>query len=519
MYFDIMETAQSDNIFQKDHFEQLKAQNEVLKAQLMSTSLIHELTKVLHSCTNLEGIIKTVLLAIQEILEFDRVILFEINKNEFCLTPGVSAGVTENLFQGISIPIGFDGGEITDALFLNRHILVEETDKTDDVFFKSLKSESYLVIPLVSKVNKKCWDAKQCQKTMCPAHGSFNPYCWSIAGSGQMCGASTEDDRRAGCISCPIFKVEGVLWMDRVNRKTPITSDDITILTAIINLAGIVIENFRILDAFDKANTNLQQANKQLKIVNHDLQLAHAKINSDLEHARNIQQGLLPQDLGDTAEFSLGARYLSADAVGGDYYDVFSIATGVYGLVVADVSGHGVASALIMSMAKVLLKTFVENEQSPQKTLERINQTFLTEIKTDNFVTIFYAVLDTNNHILRYTSAGHCPILFLNREEKTCSQVKADGLFMGVFPDMMLSESKQEYTPGSVRLVLYTDGLIEAKNQVDEMFSVERLSQCAINSLEITPKDAVDFILDEQKSFCGDNMAPEDDITLLVIDL
>ena len=157
---------------------------------------------------------------------------------------------------------------------------------------------------------------------------------------------------------------------------------------------------------------------------------------------------------------------------GGDYYDAFSISEGVYGLVVADVSGHGVASALIMSMVKVLLKSIVLEEKSPQKTLELINQTFLSEIKTDNFVTIFYAVLDTNNHVLHYTSAGHCPVLLFNRQTRSCDIIKADGLFLGVFPDMMLSESKFEYIPGTVRLVLYTDGLTEAKNKKEEMYGL-----------------------------------------------
>ena len=338
-------------------------------------------------------------------------------------------------------------------------------------------------------------------------------------GSGLLIEAASEDERRKACINCTCFKVEGVLWMDRSVRKSAFTSDDITTLAAIVNLAGIVIDHFRILHALDRANTNLQHTNDKLKIVNHDLQLAQARIRADLEHARSIQQGLLPQDLSDTADFSLGAHYLSADAVGGDYYDVFCIAPGVYGLVVADVSGHGVASALIMSMVKVLLKTFATDQHSPQKTLERINQTFLSEIKTDNFVTIFYAVLDTRNNILRFTSAGHCPVLFLDRTSKSCTLVKADGLFMGVFPDMMLSETAYEYTSGAIRLVLYTDGLIEAKAESDEMYGVERLTTSAQDSLHLQPKEAVRYILEAQKQFCGEALSAEDDLTLLVIDL
>ena len=86
----------------------LNEQNELLKSQLMNTSLIHELTKVLHSCTDFEGIIKTVLLAIQEIIEFDRVILFKINKNNFCLQPGYQVGINEEEIKALSIPLGFE---------------------------------------------------------------------------------------------------------------------------------------------------------------------------------------------------------------------------------------------------------------------------------------------------------------------------------------------------------------------------------------------------------------------------
>ena len=158
-----------------------------------------------------------------------------------------------------------------------------------------------------------------------------------------------------------------------------------------------------------------------------------------------------------------------ATEVGGDYYDVFTIEPGIYGLVVADVSGHGVASALIMSMGKILLKTFSKNEYSPQNTLEKINQAFLSEVDTDHFVTFFYAILDTQKHTLRFTSAGHCPIIMLNRKDGSSTQFKADGLFLGVFPDMMLKETELTYEPGTIRVILYTDGLIEAKNSTDQI--------------------------------------------------
>ncbi len=496
----------------------LKRQNEQLKAQLLNTSLIYELTKVLHSCTNIHDIIKTLLLGMQEIIEFDRVIFFTIDRAHFALTANAWVGIQEPEIEKIRIPLGFSGGEITDALFLNRHIVVEKPDRNNDPFYTLLSSDSYLVIPLVKKVNRKCWESKTCKKTTCPAHGGINSYCWSISGSGLLINAASEDDRRNACINCPCFKVEGVLWMDRNVRKTPVTSDDITIITASTTMAGIVIENFQIFDALEKANKSEKEINNKLKLINSELQVAYARINRDLEHARTIQQGLMPQDLEDTPQFKVGTSYQSADVVGGDYYDVFNIEPDIYGLVVADVSGHGVASALIMSMGKVLLKTFSRDEKSPQKTLERINQIFLSELKTDHFVTFFYAILDTARHTLRFTSAGHCPIILFDRSTGTSRLIKADGLFLGVFPDMMLHETELNYVPGTIRLVLYTDGLIEAKNKSEEMYGVERLRAVAEKTLTHPVKSTVNLILQNQKKFCGIQSAPEDDITLLVID-
>jgi serine phosphatase RsbU (regulator of sigma subunit) len=496
----------------------LQAQIDQLKAQLMNNSLIFELTKVMYSCTDQEGIIKTILLGIQEIINFDRVILFNFDAPHFSLRPRSWVGLQDSQIKDLSISLGFEGGEITDAIFLNRHLVVDGPDKDADPFYKQLHSETYLVIPLISKANRKCWEVKNCNKTACPAYGGYNPYCWSIPGSGQCIEAVSENEKRKACIQCGCFKVDGALWMDRTTHDTPITSDDITTLTAISNQAGIILENIRIFNALEIANNELKNANEQLKQLNHELQVAQSKIKTDLEHARTIQLGLLPQDLVGTG-FSAEAKYIPADAVGGDYYDVFQISETLYGIVVADVSGHGISSALIMSMVKVLLKTHAHSERSPQKTLEIINQTFLTEIKTDNFVTIFYAILDTRAHTLCYNSAGHCPALFLNKTNKKSAHIKADGLFLGVFPDMMLSETRYTYKPGEERLVLYTDGLTEAKNISNEMFDLLHLEEAALSSLHLPPAQAVEHILASQNEFCKLNLEYEDDITLLVIDL
>jgi serine phosphatase RsbU (regulator of sigma subunit) len=427
-----------ENIIEDSSEQSLRLQNEHLKDQLISAALINELIKVLHSCTDLQGIVKTVLLSFQDLVDFDRAMLFSINKKDFCIEPQSWVGMSDDAVKGLSIGLGFDGGDITDAIFLNRHIFVEETDPAYDIFSLRLQSKSYIVIPLLKKPTRKCWEIRNCAKKSCNCYGSVNPYCWS-------------------------------------------------------------------------------NANEVLRSTNYELELAQHKIRIDLEQARSIQQRLLPQDIESSKDYSVSTCYLAANTVGGDYYDLFKAADNVYGLIVADVSGHGIASALIMSMAKMLLKTYSKDELSPKRTLERINEAFLSEVATEHFVTIFYAIFDVQKMKIRYTSAGHCPILYINKKNGTCDLLKADGLFLGVFPDMMLSEKELDYVRGEHRLILYTDGLTEAINANAEMYGAERLISAACNTYGLDSNEALEAILKDQRDFCGQTV-PEDDVTLLIID-
>jgi len=496
----------------------LLSQNELLKSQLINASLTNELTKVLHSCTDLEGIVKTVLLSFQDLVDFDRAILFSINRDKFSLTPQNWVGFDDNAaLKRFSVPLGFDGGDITDAIFLNRHIFVEEPDTASDPFYLQYRSPSYIVIPLLKKPTHRCWEIKKCGKKHCRCYDSVNPYCWSTANSCHDAAESDEDSRRRSCLFCGAFMAEGVFWLDRNVNGKPITSDDITTLMNIITQAGLVLENFHMMNALDAANHELTNKNEILRATNHELEIAQAKIRLDLEQARSIQQRLLPKDIENSKDYSISTRYLAANTVGGDYYDLFNVAENTYGLIVADVSGHGVASALIMSMAKVLLKTYSKNETSPQKTLEHINHAFLSDAATEHFVTIFYAVFNVETKIIRYTSAGHCPIFYVNKKTGECELLKADGLFLGVFPDMLLEERELEYTPGVHRLILYTDGLTEATNSKSEMYGTDRLASAICLTTSLDSKGALEAILRDQQNFCGAEVQ-EDDITLLVID-
>ena len=498
--------------------QDLLSQNEMLKSQLINSALLNELVKVLHSCTDINGIVKTVLLSFQDLVDFDRAVLFKVNTEMFSLEPSNWVGIDDSEAERLTVPLGFDGGDITDAIFLNKHIFVDEPDRDSDIFSRELQSRSYIVAPLLRKPTRKCYEIKGCEKKSCRCYGSVNPYCWSTAHSCGDDNSVSEDEKRRTCIACPAFSAKGVFWLDRKNNGAPITSDDITFLTNIITLAGLVFDNFSMMNALDEANHGLTTANEKLRKVNCELEIAQTNIRLDLEHARSIQQKLLPQEIMTSSKHhDIGSRYLAANSVGGDYYDLFNISDDAYGVIVADVSGHGVASALIMSMFKVLLKIYSRNETSPQKTLEQINDLFISEVATEHFVTVFYAVVSTATQKVRYSSAGHCPIIYLHKPTGRCAMLKTDGLFLGVFPDMLMLEKETDYIPGEHRMVLYTDGLTEAINAKSEMYGTERLQSISAQTLPLSPSDAVRAILEHQKDFCGAQQQ-EDDITLLVID-
>jgi len=498
--------------------QDLLSQNEMLKSQLINSALLNELVKVLHSCTDLNGIVKTVLLSFQDLVDFDRAVLFKVNAEKFRLEPANWVGVDDDAVKNLSAPLGFDGGDITDAIFLNKHIFVDEPDPACDLFSRELQSRSYIVAPLLRKPTRKCYEIKGCEKKSCRCYGSVNPYCWSTSHSCGDGNLVSEDDKRRTCIVCPAFSAKGVFWLDRKNSGTPITSDDITFLTNIVTLAGLVFDNFSMMTALDEANHGLTAANEKLRKVNCELEIAQTNIRLDLEHARTIQQKLLPQDITTSGRhYDMGSRYLAANSVGGDYYDLFDISDDSYGVIVADVSGHGVASALIMSMFKILLKIYSRKETSPLKTLERINEIFISEVATEHFVTVFYAVVNTVTRKIRYSSAGHCPIIYLHKPTGRCAMLKTDGLFLGVFPDMLMKEKEADYARGEHRMVLYTDGLTEAINAKSEMYGTERLQNIAAQTLPLSPNDAVQAILEHQKNFCGTRQQ-EDDMTLLIID-
>jgi len=244
-----------------------------------------------------------------------------------------------------------------------------------------------------------------------------------------------------------------------------------------------------------------------------------AALESELETARQIQQSLLPERPGHLDSLSVAVRFGPSSAVAGDLYDFLSPSPGTLAVLVADVSGHGVPAALLASMVKVATISHAEHAARPADILVRVNRT-LCESLPRGFVTATYAYLDPARGEARVANAGHPPPLLIRAAGGEIAEVGGQGPILGRFRDARFAEQRIPLVPGD-RLVLFTDGLPEARNAADEIFGDGRLAACVRQHRGLAAEELCDALLAALGRWIGQRppLALEDDLTLLVIDV
>jgi serine phosphatase RsbU (regulator of sigma subunit) len=479
---------------------------EILRRQLASFVISSEIGRVVAASSGLDAVLQTLGRGFQEMLGFPRIAVFSIDPEAFQLHALGATGIALTELTKVRFGLEFIAGEYGDAVFRNRHVLVENAP--DDDPFRSLGATQYGVFPLVGRITSNCWETRNCGCNSCPCFEQPGSVCWATEGAALDTGTRFEDDRRKACVQCPQFKCIGVLWLDMTGRAM-ITGDDVSVITPIVLQAGLVIENFQVYDL-------LKDKNQLLSDTNSALEEATRKIRKDLERAKGIQKKLLPSRFPASLR-DVSAHYAAHIEIGGDYYDCFEIGEGRLGLVVADVSGHGVSAALVMSMFKTLLKQVAHTSISPADTLRQVNDVFMHEINTDMFVTVFYAVWDPHTRILRWTNAGHPPILVVNPKTGSIQELKSCGLFLGMFEETKCTDREIVLSDWS-RILLYTDGIMEAISNTEEQFGLERVTKVLSGSQVMSAKEVVSNLMSELTSHIGTTPL-DDDITLLCLDL
>jgi phosphoserine phosphatase RsbU/P len=236
--------------------------------------------------------------------------------------------------------------------------------------------------------------------------------------------------------------------------------------------------------------------------------LERERFRIEQEEARRIQESMLPKNHPHIEGFCIEGKSCPAGAVGGDYFDYIQMGDGRLGIVMADVSGKGLPAALLMSTTRAIVRSLARQSSSAAEILSLLNQNLIEDFPAEKFVTMIFAVLDPKAATLRIANAGHLPALLVH-EGQSHFLTSDCGLPLGIM-DSAYCETEIAMKPGCA-LVLYSDGITEAKNVDDEDYGSERLQLCA-GKPELTAESVIADVV----AFAG-VMPQHDDSTVVVL--
>jgi sigma-B regulation protein RsbU (phosphoserine phosphatase) len=237
-------------------------------------------------------------------------------------------------------------------------------------------------------------------------------------------------------------------------------------------------------------------------------------LDKELSVARRIQASILPHAMPQVAGLSVAARYEPMTAVAGDFYDFLEVGEKGLGVLVADVSGHGVPAALIASMVKVAIAGQRSQADRPAAVLAGMNETLAGRLG-GQYVTAAYLFLDREAGRMRYSAAGHPPLLRWRRDEARAHEIEENGLPLGMMEVAEYRELEQPLGAGD-RFLLYTDGLVDATNALGEFFTIDRVKDALAASGDLTTEGVADRILEKTRGW-ADKVAA-DDLTVVLVD-
>ena len=269
------------------------------------------------------------------------------------------------------------------------------------------------------------------------------------------------------------------------------------IVSTFSNQAGISIENFRLMEEA----------------------LQNERYKEELKIAKTVQKSLLPDVLEKDSDFEIAAFSESADEVGGDYYDTIRTNADTVSLIVADVSGKGTTAAFHMSQMKGIFHSLAQNCIEPDEFMKKANQALVYCLERGSFISASFFVVDTKKKTIRYSRAGHCPVLYYHAATQTAEYFKDKGIALGMVRNKSYSNFIQanefNYKSGDI-MVLYTDGITEAKDKKGEEFGYSRLTEVLLEVKDQSPKQIQEHLINRLYEFSGSRNINDDYTTMIV---
>ncbi|HET9530783.1 MAG TPA: SpoIIE family protein phosphatase [Blastocatellia bacterium] len=242
--------------------------------------------------------------------------------------------------------------------------------------------------------------------------------------------------------------------------------------------------------------------------------LANLRIRGqEYEEARAIQERLLPKEIPQIRGFEISCAWRPARAVSGDYFDVLRLSDSQLALCIADVSGKGLAAALLMSNVQAAVKAFASVSISPSELCDKVNRVMSSNTAEDKFITFFYCVIDAESKRLLYSNAGHNPPILVRRDGSQL-RLETGGAVLGPFKEWSYEQGEVELVEGD-RLLLFTDGITEAARPDGDEFGEQQLIDLLTASRELSACALQDLVMKAVTRFCGGEF--QDDATLIAL--
>jgi serine phosphatase RsbU (regulator of sigma subunit)/pSer/pThr/pTyr-binding forkhead associated (FHA) protein len=288
----------------------------------------------------------------------------------------------------------------------------------------------------------------------------------------------------------------GVIYGDRVTTGTTYTQEDVDFLAGIGRLISTGLVNAQLLDE----------------------QKLHAQLEAEVAMARQIQQGLFPKRLPDHHGVSFAALNHPGSHVSGDYYDVIELPDGRLAFLIADVTGEGVAAAMLMANLQAAVRLTIRQDRPLPELLAQWNALVVANTDASRFITLLIGILDPTTRTIEFGVAGHHPP-FLLQPGGRCTTIEVEPDYpLGVIDDATYSTSHIQLPPGPATLVLYTDGVIEAMDADLNQYSAARAAKFLSDAGEIVHADLIAGLREDVRKFTGTDK-PGDDITILALRL
>jgi serine phosphatase RsbU (regulator of sigma subunit) len=287
-------------------------------------------------------------------------------------------------------------------------------------------------------------------------------------------------------------EIIGIIYADKTSLLNPFSGEDLRLLTLLSNLAAVKIENAKL---FEKS-------------------LEKEKMEKELALASQIQKDLLPSENPEVKNFDIAGANVSCYQVGGDYYDFVHVDSDRLGIAIADVSGKGVSSSLLMASLRAALHSEIHPEYDLEMVSSKLNNFVHRSSSPNSFITFFYCELNHITRDLRYINAGHNPPIHLTKGGKV-NRLESCGLCLGMFPNINYKIDTITLAPGDI-LLLYTDGFTESRDKQNNEFQEQGLIDLLSKHTKLNARELLDTFFAGVKSFTK-SMDQMDDMTLIVI--